>query len=85
MAALNQMRGSIQHFKQAAKAAGADGILNTHGFFYGINERVSARGNAADNPLVIGQSRVEKTMDIKGECLEAMSAWYVAMGKGATQ
>ena len=85
MAGLNEMRKSIQHFKDAAKAANADGILNTHGFFYNINERVNARGSAADNPLVIGATRLQKTMDIKAECLEAMSAWYVAMGKGATQ
>ena len=82
---LGLMRTSIQHFKDRAKAAGAVGMLNTHGFFMNVQERVEKRGNAPDNPLVIGADRVQKTMDIYAECLEGMAAWYTAMGKGATQ
>ena len=81
MAGLGMMRTSIQHFKDRTKAAGAVGLLNTHGFFDKLNERALARGNAAENPLVIGADRVQGSLAIYGECLESMSAWYTAMGR----
>lgn len=82
MEGMGKMRGSIQHFKDRAKAAGAVGILNTHGFFDKINERLASRGTyTSENPLIIGQDRVQGSLAIYGECLEAMSAWYTAMGK----
>lgn len=81
MAGLGMMRTSIQHMKERATAAGAVGLLNTHGFFDKLNERALARGNAPENPLVIGADRVQGSLAIYGECLESMSAWYTAMGR----
>lgn len=81
MAGLGMMRTSIQHFRDRTKAAGAVGLLNTHGFFDKLNERALARGNAPENPLVIGADRVQGSLAIYGECLESMSAWYAAMGR----
>ena len=82
MEALGQMRTSIQHFADRAKAAGAMGILNTHGLFDKINERILSRGNfTSDNPLITGKDRVQGSLAIYAECLEAQAAWYTAMGR----
>lgn len=81
MAGLGLMRTSIQHFKDRATASGAVALLNTHGFFDKLNERALARGNAPENPLVIGANRVQGSLAIYGECLESMSAWYTAMDR----
>ncbi len=82
MEALGEMRTSIQHFKERAQAAGASGILNTHGFFDKINERVLSRGTyTSENPLIIGPNRVQGSLAIYAECLEAQAAWYTAQGR----
>ena len=80
-AALTMMRDSTTKLKDAARAAGAVGILNTHPFFYDLVERKAKQGSSPINPLVIGADALAGTMDIKRECLTGQLAWYAAMGK----
>lgn len=80
-AAVKQMRDSTQKFKEAARTAGAVGILNTHAFFYDLVGRKAKQAEGAPNPLVIGPHVLARTMDIKAECADAQLAWYGAMGK----
>jgi hypothetical protein len=82
MVGLNQMRDSIQHFKDAIKTSGAAGVVSTHPFFYDLVGKMSRRKAEDPNPLVIGNDTLTKVFDIKAECLEGMAAWYQAMGKG---
>jgi len=80
-AAVTNMRDSALKFRDAAKAAGAVGILNTHEFFYDLTARKNAQGSSPNNPLVIGAEATQKTMEIKAECLTGQIAWSKAMGK----
>ena len=80
-AAITNMRDSALKFRDAAKAAGAVGILNTHEFFYDLTARKNAQGSSPNNPLVIGAEATQKTMEIKAECLTGQIAWSKAMGK----
>ncbi len=80
-AMLTQMRDSTQKLKEAGRAAGAVGILNTHAFFYDLVGRKAKQGSSPTNPLVIGADALAATMDIKRECLTGQLAWYAAMGK----
>jgi len=80
-AAVTQMRDSALKLRDAAKAAGAVGILNTHEFFYDMTARKRAQGTSPNNPLVIGPEATLRTMEIKAECLSGQIAWSKAMGK----
>ena len=79
-AAVEQMRQSALKLRDAARAAGAVGILNTHAFFYDMVERKAAQGNGP-NPLIIGADATQRTMEIKAECLAAQVAWSKALGR----
>lgn len=80
-AAVEQMRLSALKLRDAARSAGAVGILNTHAFFYDLAERKAAQGSSPNNPLVIGPDATQRTMEIKAECLAAQVAWSKALGK----
>jgi metallo-beta-lactamase class B len=80
-AALNQMGDSIKKFGAAAAAAHAEGLLNTHQFFFDIREKIADPSPNDPNALVLGPERLQKTLDIMSECLAGEKDWYAAMGR----
>lgn len=68
---------SVERLAELSRAAGADGLINTHIFVDGTNERlVAARNRVAGqpNPFVIGTDRVARHYQVFDECLKAAMA-----------
>ena len=78
-AAIAQMGTSMIKLKNAATAAGAVGILNTHPGFPKIRERLAMSDYpSGPEPLVDGTANMGKAFDIMHECLTAEQDWFAA-------